>query len=77
MEPLARYISDTNSQFAGHRTVLAGSIVEHNSCALVPWRYVGPDGETTLEGMNFVEFGKTGLIRRVVQFFPVPLPVGV
>ena len=75
VEQLARCIDETNAQFAGHRTVLAGNIVEHDSCALVPWRYVGADGLATLEGMNFVEFDWSGLIRPVVQFFPVSLPL--
>jgi hypothetical protein len=52
---------------------VVGEIVEHNSCALVSWRTVGPDGTVTLEGQNFFEF-KDGLIRRVVGFFPVALP---
>ncbi|MFY9615659.1 MAG: hypothetical protein WAT58_09705 [Candidatus Dormiibacterota bacterium] len=72
-EPLATYIDQTNAQFPGHRTVLAGEIVEHNSCALVSWRYVGPEGIVTLEGQNYVELDESGLIRRVVQFFPVTL----
>lgn len=72
-EPLAKYIGETNTQFAGHRTVLAGKVVEHHSCALVCWRYVGPDGQLTLEGQNFVEFDDSGLIRRVIQFFPINL----
>jgi hypothetical protein len=72
---LATFIGDTNAQFGftGHRTAVVGEIVEHNSCALVSWRTVGPDGTVTLEGQNFFEF-KDGLIRRVVGFFPVALP---
>lgn len=73
VEDLATYIGATNATFPGHRTVLAGAIVHHNSFALVSWRYLGPDGLVTLEGQNFVEFDAVGLIRRVIQFFPVPL----
>ena len=73
IEALATYIAETNEQFAGHLTVPVGEMVAHNSYALGAWRYVGPDGLTTVEGWTFMEFGESGLIRRVVQFFPVTL----
>ena len=75
IDPLATFIGDTNVQFGfvGHRTGVVGEIVEHNSCALVSWRTVAPDGTVTLEGQNFFEF-EDGLIRRLVGFFPVALP---
>ena len=53
---------------------MAAGIVDHHGCALVPWRFVGPNGVVTLEGLNFVELTPEGLLKRVVQFFPVALP---
>lgn len=74
-EGLATFIGETNDQFgfSGHRTAVVGDIIEHNSCALVPWRTVAPDGSVTLEGQTYLEF-EEGLIRRAVGFFPVALP---
>jgi hypothetical protein len=51
----------------GRPPELAAGIVDHNGCALIPWRFVGPNGVVTLEGLNFDELTPEGLLKRVVQ----------
>jgi hypothetical protein len=37
IEALSRHIRNTIAVFPDHTTEVAGGIVEHNHCALVPW----------------------------------------
>jgi hypothetical protein len=61
------------SHFPGHRFRRASAIDTHHDIARYGWELVAADGEVAVSGLDVVDIGPDGRLRRVVGFFG-PLP---
>ena len=57
------------TQFPGHTFRRTSRIDGHHNFARYEWAMVAPDGTAVLSGLDVVEVGDDGTLRRVVGFF--------
>jgi hypothetical protein len=56
-------------QFPRHTFQRTSPIDAHHAYARYSWQLVAPDGEVAVAGLDVVEFGPDGKLRKVVGFF--------
>ncbi len=57
------------TRFPGARVTMTTRIDAHNGFARYGWEIVGAGGDRVLEGVDVVEAGADGRLRRVLMFF--------
>ena len=66
---LLEYISVFRQRFPGVNIVVTSHADYHHGMLRFSWRMVEGNGQTRVDGMDFVELTADGRIRRVVGFF--------
>ncbi len=57
----------------GERFIQTSGVDHHHGQLRFAWKWVGADGSTIMEGLDFAELAENGRLRRVTGFFG-PLP---
>ena len=68
-EAIIERINGFSERFPGARVDITTNVDEHNGFARYGWRIVAQDGALLLGGIDFVERGPDGRLRKVVMFF--------
>ena len=66
-------IAGFSERFPGARVTITSGVDEHHGFARYAWSITRADGDRVLDGIDVVERGEDGRVRRVVMFFgPMP-----
>lgn len=69
IEAIAERITGFGERFPGARVTITSGVDEHHGFARYAWAITDRDGRKVLDGLDIVERGAGGLIRRVIMFF--------
>lgn len=72
-DELVDHISRVLTQRPGARVVRTSIVDEHHGLVRFNWRVVAADGATLLEGIDFAEFSRNGLLQRIIGFVGVTI----
>jgi hypothetical protein len=61
-------ISDVRSQLGNIQVLATTGFDVHHDWARFGWRFVAEDGTTLFDGIDVVQFGEDGRIKRMVGF---------
>jgi hypothetical protein len=73
IDEIAGRIDGFSERFPGARVRITSGVDEHHGFARYAWAITDPDGREILNGLDVVQRGDGGLIKRVIMFFG-PLP---
>ena len=66
---IAERIASFGERFPGARVTITSGVDEHHGFARYTWTITDRDGREILNGLDIVERGAAGLIKRVIMFF--------
>jgi hypothetical protein len=69
IDAIAERIRGFGERFPGARVRITSGVDEHHGFARYAWTITAHDGRKVLDGLDIVERGAAGLIKRVIMFF--------
>lgn len=69
IDAIAERIAGFGDRFPGARVTITSGVDEHHGFARYAWTITDRDGREIVSGLDIVERGAAGLIKRVIMFF--------